>query len=52
MSDDKRITELEKRSERLLNEMERAAGTPAFRTLKEEIGRVLAEAAELKGTKS
>lgn len=46
-----RLAQIERESERLLDEMVRAAGTTRFRDLQEKVGNLLKEAAELKGIK-
>lgn len=49
MSDSKRLAEIERQSERLLDDMEKVAGKPEFNTLKEQFGRLMSEAMKLKG---
>lgn len=46
-----RLAEIERESERLLDEMTKAVGTPRFGELQTKVVNLLKEAAELKGIK-
>ena len=48
MTDIERMAELEKQSEKLLNDMEKAVGTPEFNKLKAKWREVMLEAINLK----